>query len=629
MVEPPPDHDGGRRPGSRFHRRTGAGALRPRILGLLDRRGADELRGHHVLQQLLRIRDGQVGPGAECGRLANRAMARRDRRAGGPARHLRFRRDRQRPDSRGADLPVPLCRGMVVGRALGRVRAEGPSRPGGRAALGEIRGLRDRRAGRGDGRCAARGNGFPVRRGAEARRGDAPADHCRRRGLRRADAETEGRADAPRGAVEIRLQVDQVGRPDQPRRRRAAGELEPAHSARIRLLFERESRARPPSLEPEDRTADRRGPVRAADSDAEVQRLRRRGRVALRRHGPRERVLLSHGACAADQRGAAPGADMGSLSRWRGRAVLVPLARPDRRARAGAGEGARARAGASGAPDARRRAGGDAVARHHRRQPGAVPSRAWPFDVLLCHLPPPRLALSRRAVSRRHREGHRQTALHHHRDGGLSSDAAARGDVEQPLDPEAGPEGVEAAAPADLRRGCAGGGAFRDADEDVGDRADDLPRARRRARGLAPAPGEASGGCLGLGAAERLRPLLPRRALTGGARSPDPSNDAEEDNSRAPRGAMRRGDHAPRTREGTHATRPASAPRIRTAARPLDSPGAQEDVAWRTSESAGDPRMRPLTERVVASRRARQIPIPSRIRVMAGRQSGKTGRAPR
>src|SRR6056297_583438 len=206
-----------------------------------------------------------------------------------PARNLRFRRDRQRPDSRGADLPVPLCRGMVVGRALGRVRAEGPSRPGGRAALGEIRGLRDRRAGRGDGRGAARGDGFPVRRGAEARRGDAPADHCRRRGLRRADAETEGRADAPRGAVEIRLQVDQVGRPDQPRRRRAAGELEPAHSARIRLLFQREPRARSSALEPEDRTADRRRPVRAADSDAEVQRLRRRGRVALRRHGPRER----------------------------------------------------------------------------------------------------------------------------------------------------------------------------------------------------------------------------------------------------------------------------------------------------------------------------------------------------
>src|SRR6056297_2335306 len=89
------------------------------------------------------------------------------------------------------------------------------------------------------------------------------------------------------------------------------------------------------------------------------------------------------------------------------------------------------------------------------------------------------------------------------------------------------------------------------------------------------------------------------------------------------------GDHAPRAREGTHATLPASAPRIRTAARPLDSPGAQEDVAWRTSESAGDPRMRPLAERVVASRRTREIPIPSRIRVMAGRQSGKTGRAPR
>ena len=68
-------------------------------------------------------------------------------------------------------------------------------------------------------------------RGAAPRRGDAPADHPRRRALRRDAAQPERRADPAGGALEVRLQEHQVDRPDQPGRGAAADHLEPQNAA--------------------------------------------------------------------------------------------------------------------------------------------------------------------------------------------------------------------------------------------------------------------------------------------------------------------------------------------------------------------------------------------------------------
>src|SRR5262249_11230880 len=68
----------------------------------------------------------------------------------------------------------------------------------------------------------------------------------------------------------------------------ARDHLEHVGAERVRLLLEREPGGRPPALEPEARAADRR--VREAP-DAPVQRLRRPGRCALRRHGPAPELL--------------------------------------------------------------------------------------------------------------------------------------------------------------------------------------------------------------------------------------------------------------------------------------------------------------------------------------------------
>ena len=59
--------------------------------------------------------------------------------------------------------------------------------------------------------------------------------------------------------------------------------------AGVRLLLERESQRESPALEPGHRTAHRRVP---APADADVQWLRRPGRVALHRDGPHEVLLI-------------------------------------------------------------------------------------------------------------------------------------------------------------------------------------------------------------------------------------------------------------------------------------------------------------------------------------------------
>ena len=116
--------------------------------------------------------------------------------------------------ARGAHLPAALRRGLVDGDPLGGLSARRGARA--RRAAGRARSTWPSRPWCGRRRCRG-SRAFPdarlaLRRGAAARRGDAPADDPGGRALRRGAAEPERRAAPAGGAVEVRLQVDQVDR---------------------------------------------------------------------------------------------------------------------------------------------------------------------------------------------------------------------------------------------------------------------------------------------------------------------------------------------------------------------------------------------------------------------------------
>ena len=113
-------------------------------------------------------------------------------------------------------------------------------------------------------------------------------------------------------SVEIRLQVDQVDRQDFTDFGNASDHLEHAESEGVRVLFQCESERRPPALVAGDRAADRRRPVRAAHGHDDVQRIRRRSRRALRRHGSRQE-LLNHARFATNKRLASKGSGLAAL----------------------------------------------------------------------------------------------------------------------------------------------------------------------------------------------------------------------------------------------------------------------------------------------------------------------------
>jgi hypothetical protein len=185
----------------------------------------------------------------------------------------------------GTDLPPALCRGLVDGDPLGRVRAEPGTEAGGTPGLCALRGLRDRaRSGEPAGPAPA-GAAVALHGGAAPGRGDAPADHCRGGSVRRGTAKPERRAPAPGGAVEIRLQEHQVHRPHHPDRGRASDRLESGAAEGVWLLQQRESRGRAPALVAAHRAPDRRVPP---PSHRDVQRLRRPGGGAVCGHGPEE-----------------------------------------------------------------------------------------------------------------------------------------------------------------------------------------------------------------------------------------------------------------------------------------------------------------------------------------------------
>ena len=95
--------------------------------------------------------------------------------------------------------------------------------------------------------------------------------------------------------MEIRFQGDQVDRRDHLRRTHAEDRVEHVAAFGIRVLLQRESRGGPSTLEPEERTPDRRQRQQAVcrtDSDIAVQRVCRAGFIAVCGHGSEEVVLM-------------------------------------------------------------------------------------------------------------------------------------------------------------------------------------------------------------------------------------------------------------------------------------------------------------------------------------------------
>ena len=230
------------------------------------RRRTDLPRRHHLVQQLLRVRDRKGRSGPLLGRLqAAPVVDPRRGRVREAGRH-RLRGPHRLPCDRGAGLPFPLRGGVVDDRSLGG----DPARPGARALPadleGEVRRVRDRVPAGGDAGAAARLPRLALRRGASHRRGDAPPHPACRRYLRRGAPEPERRSGAPRGAVEVRVQEHQVHRLDQLHRDGAADHLEHPGPPRVRLLLQREPGAVPPPLEPGAGAPARRGAVREEDT---------------------------------------------------------------------------------------------------------------------------------------------------------------------------------------------------------------------------------------------------------------------------------------------------------------------------------------------------------------------------
>ena len=179
---------------------------------------AESDRGYHLLQQLLRVRHRQGGSRRQCRRPRDRAVVDRGRRPRRKSGHLFGCRAARRAEYRGTHLPVPLCRGLVDGRAVEWRRTRRRARQGGCSGERAIRRDGNRRATREHDRRAARRPRLSLCRGAAAGRGDAPAHPSGDGHLWRPDAEPERRADPPRGAVEIRVQVDQEHRAHHPDR---------------------------------------------------------------------------------------------------------------------------------------------------------------------------------------------------------------------------------------------------------------------------------------------------------------------------------------------------------------------------------------------------------------------------
>src|SRR5690606_6840686 len=211
---------------------------------------------------------------------------------------------------RGAHLPPALRGGLVDGDPVDRRGAGRGAAPLRTDLQGEVCGFHHAVRPEADAGPSLPVDRRALPRGPAHRRGHASAHAAGHRRLWQAAAAAERRAAAAGGAVEVRLQVDQVHRGHPLHRAHAEDGMERPAAIRVRLLLQRQSGRGPPALEPEERAPHRRNQKQAvcgSHPDPAVQWLRRPGRPALRRHGPAQVVLSARPARPAAPRRAGSG----------------------------------------------------------------------------------------------------------------------------------------------------------------------------------------------------------------------------------------------------------------------------------------------------------------------------------
>ncbi len=218
-----------------------------------------------------------------------------DRRHGGEAAGDRARRPHPQDAARGAAVSPPLRRGLVDGDPMVRLSSRQAGRIGPAAVVGKICAHGDIQGSIGRTRPARGAISLALCRGPHHRRSDERARLPRDRRLRQAGHQAAGRAAAARGAVEVRLQVDQIDRALQFHRPAPEELLGGAAGLRVRLLGQRQSGSVASALEPGDRGADRPG---RAPPDAAVQRLWRLRRRPLQ--GAREGAAVGVSVSSPD-----------------------------------------------------------------------------------------------------------------------------------------------------------------------------------------------------------------------------------------------------------------------------------------------------------------------------------------
>ena len=184
------------------------------------------LEQRRQLQQLLRVHDRQ-GRGRGRGGRVRVAAVDGGRRGDGPqAEGVRPGRGAPARPAGRAGVPDAVRRGVVDGHPVGRASAGPASRPGGADGQAEVRRVPD--LARPRPLAGPEGVGAPLalrRRPADGR-GDASAHAPGGRPLRPRAAGPERRPAAAGGALEVRVQGDQVDRQDHPRVGPAADDVE-------------------------------------------------------------------------------------------------------------------------------------------------------------------------------------------------------------------------------------------------------------------------------------------------------------------------------------------------------------------------------------------------------------------
>ena len=249
--------------------------------------------GHH-LQQLLRVRQQQERSGGERQAVQAHSRGRWRSRARAASRAIYTLEDILKPHPleervyrhrcvEGWSMVIPWV-GFPLGDLLKRFEPTGQR---------EVRGVHRPSCGPSE-MPGQRGRflsllPWPYGEGLRMDEAMHPLTLRRGRPLRRGAAEPERRAAPPRRAVEVRLQEHQVDRQDPLRREAADDDVDEAGAGVLRLL----ANVNPASTNStfRDQANERRLGEFLDAQDAAVQRLRRSGRVALRRNGSSKELL--------------------------------------------------------------------------------------------------------------------------------------------------------------------------------------------------------------------------------------------------------------------------------------------------------------------------------------------------